>query len=481
MLLAPWTRSATVCHLGRYYQTSARQAQLAKPLSPITDVWSKMNDLLYSDAPTEEAAGQHSPEFGLFFDIDGVIVRGGRVLSHAADAFRLLMDENTGKFWVPTVFVTNAGNCLRQSKAKQLSGWLPLEVDPEQVIMSHSPLKMFKLFLDKHVLVSGQGPVREIATNLGFKKVITIDEMRQAFPTLDKVDHTRRFTAPCAFEKYFPRIEAVILFGEPVRWESNLQMILDVLVTNGRPHEAPAEIPYPHIPVLACNIDLMWMCEAPMPRFGHGCFLHCLESLYSKITGHDLRYTALVGKPSEITYHHSEHVLQEEARKLTLPPIKRMYCIGDNPDVDIYGANLFNNMLQKKMEAYHAHEKHRQELQSRGLTPNPSPPPVTTNHWNGDGYLPDDHVTQPRLEGNHIGLESCESILVCTGVYSASRDYVSQNSTREMLLHHNHRDFIMDQALRKPSVIVHNVYEAVQSIFEKEGLTSHLRNSEGLS
>lgn len=60
---------------------------------------------------------------------------------------------------------------------------------------------------------------------------------------------------------------AVILFGEPVRWESNLQLIIDVLVTNGRPYEAPSEIPYPHIPVLACNIDLMWMCEAPMPRY----------------------------------------------------------------------------------------------------------------------------------------------------------------------------------------------------------------------
>ena len=61
-------------------------------------------------------------------------------------------------------------------------------------------------------------------------------------------------------------VTAVILFGEPVRWESNLQLLVDVLVTNGRPHEAPAEIPYPHLPVLACNIDLMWMCEAPMPR-----------------------------------------------------------------------------------------------------------------------------------------------------------------------------------------------------------------------
>ena len=62
----------------------------------------------------------------------------------------------------------------------------------------------------------------------------------------------------------FPAV--VLLLGEPVRWETNLQIIIDVLVTNGRPSEAPSVIPFPHIPVLACNMDLLWMAEAPMPR-----------------------------------------------------------------------------------------------------------------------------------------------------------------------------------------------------------------------
>ena len=53
-------------------------------------------------------------------------------------------------------------------------------------------------------------------------------------------------------------------------------------------------------PILACNMDLQWMAEAVMPRFGHGAFLVSLENLYKKITGRDLIYTALVGKPSEV-------------------------------------------------------------------------------------------------------------------------------------------------------------------------------------
>merc|ERR1712107_224103 len=148
--------------------------------------------------------------------------------------------------------------------------------------------------------------------------VTTMDELRHAFPALDAVDHKRRRAAPCAFNKYFPRIEAVIMFGEPVRWETSLQLLLDVLMTDGHPSVAPSTIPQPHLPILACNMDLQWMAEAPMPRFGHGAFLLCVENLYKKLTGCDLVYTALIGKPSEITYRHGEHVLQKEAENMGL-------------------------------------------------------------------------------------------------------------------------------------------------------------------
>lgn len=73
----------------------------------------------------------------------------------------------------------------------------------------------------------------------------------------------------CAFD--FPlRLSvrtAIILFGEPIRWETNLQVIVDVLLTNGNPDDAWSSIQYPHIPVLACNMDLLWMAEAKNPRY----------------------------------------------------------------------------------------------------------------------------------------------------------------------------------------------------------------------
>ena len=70
---------------------------------------------------------RRSGRFGFLFDIDGVIVRGKRLLPAAKEAFDLLTDRH-GKFQVPALFVTNAGNTLRQNKAEQLSEWLNIKV-----------------------------------------------------------------------------------------------------------------------------------------------------------------------------------------------------------------------------------------------------------------------------------------------------------------------------------------------------------------
>lgn len=170
---------------------------------------------------------------------------------------------------------------------------------------------------------------------------------------------------------YSTYFSAVVLFGEPIRWETNIQLIVDILLTNGRPGEPVTTLHYPHIPVLACNMDLLWMAEAKSPRsvfkvlfifvnfcidlpirlissdfcfiwncniyiflfpwfrFGHGMFLVCLESAYKKITGCDLEYKALIGKPSVVTYNYAELLVRKQAENLGWKePVQRIYAIG---------------------------------------------------------------------------------------------------------------------------------------------------------
>ncbi|KDR13978.1 haloacid dehalogenase-like hydrolase domain-containing 5 isoform X1 [Zootermopsis nevadensis] len=376
------------------------------------------------------------PAFGLLFDIDGVIVRGKKVLPSALESFKRLVDSE-GRFRIPTVFVTNAGNALRHEKAEQLSCWLEIEVNEEQVVMAHSPLRMFQQYHNKHVLISGQGPIVEIAKNLGFKKIVTIDQMRNAFPLLDAVDHKRRISVPCTFEQYFPRIEAIVLFGEPVRWETSLQLLIDTLMTDGMLAHPVSHLVYPHIPLLACNMDLQWMAEAWMPRFGHGAFLLCLENLYKKVTGHNLIYTALVGKPSEITYHHAHHMVVAQAKNIGIDHcVKRLYAIGDNIYTDVFGANLYDCYLS------------RRNIQGSKR--------IVNKERNIEELLGSDSS-----EWDHVA-ESCSSILVQTGVYS--------EGVQSGMLDHSPRDFLpVEEKLRAPKFTVENVSNAIDLIFHKEG------------
>lgn len=46
------------------------------------------------------------------------------------------------------------------------------------------------------------------------------------------------------------------------------------------------------------------------------------------MSGHELKYTALLGKPSTLTYYHAEHVLQLQAREMGYGGINTMYCVG---------------------------------------------------------------------------------------------------------------------------------------------------------
>ena len=59
-----------------------------------------------------------------------------------------------------------------------------------------------------------------------------------------------------------------------------------------------------------------------------GFLLTRLINVLQKISGRELKYTALVGKPSELTYHHADHLLHEQAISMGLDGVKTLYCIG---------------------------------------------------------------------------------------------------------------------------------------------------------
>lgn len=439
-------------------------AEFLQRFSVLKRGWGLLKSGKRSTLSTSRKYSNSYNSFGLLFDIDGVLVRGRTPIPAAKQCFRNLVDRN-GKYKVPVVFVTNAGNCMRQAKAEQLSHLLEVEVSADQVMLSHSPLRMFSQFHNMCVLVSGQGPVVEVAHNLGFQNVVTVDMLREAYPLLDVVDHNRRPKDDVPSTKSLPPIDAVILFGEPIRWETNLQLITDVLLTNGNPGSTATSLKYPHIPVLACNMDLLWMAEAKNPRFGHGMFLVCLESLFKKITGCELKYEALIGKPSVVTYNYAELLIRQQAESLGwTTPVERLYAIGDNPMADIYGANLYNRYL-------HAIHRAKAQMQAEGGGGGGKPQGETLKDSQGMTSAELGGVSGVYGVGETLP-ESCCSILVCTGVYSRDQQELPpdpHHTVTEQRIFHGHRDFRFDPALTQPSFVVQDVREAVELVFQQEG------------
>ncbi|KAM3622058.1 uncharacterized protein V6R79_019889 [Siganus canaliculatus] len=382
-----------------------------------------------------------SRQAGVLFDVDGVLLRGGSVIPAARRAFRKLLDKNNN-FLFPVVFVTNAGSCQRHHKAQQLSRLLEVQIEPEQVVLSHSPLRMLKNFHDKCVLVSGQGPVMDIANTLGFQKVVSIEQLREHYPLLDMVEHNKRPTLSSSLLQTLPKIEAIILFGEPIRWETNLQLLIDVLLTNGSPGHVYDPKLSTQMPVLACNMDLLWMAEAPSPRFGHGMFLLCLESVYKKLTGQELQYEALLGKPSLLTYQYAEHLLRQQNHNHKLTTI---YAVGDNLMTDVYGANLYNRYLA---------QQHSAVMPKAKLVAQGSRTQVTIE-------VSEEELTPAAAH--------CRSILVCTGVYSPHSPLPSNqsNSVTETVFH-GHRDLVLEPDLVEPSHVVEDVEAAVDLLLRRE-------------
>ena len=134
------------------------------------------------------------------------------------------------------------------------------------------------------------------------------------------------------------------------------------------------------------------------------------------------------------------------------------HCFSDNPESDIYGANLYKRSLKKRLQARKSAVKPLVKQKAR----QPGGSVVTALADDSDDDIVD-------MEIPEVYAERCESILVCTGVYHTSHDYVSYGRSR--VSNHNHRDFVLDPLLTEPDYIAPNVLDAVKLVFQKEKYT----------
>lgn len=339
------------------------------------------------------------------FDIDGVLLRGSTVLTQGKRALSLLLNNNNhNRTWrFPVAFLTNGGGMTEECKAKQLSSYLNAPINANMVILGHTPYKTTQFLPDdvksSPCLVIGRGQhIRSIAEGYGFQDVITTDQLAaslnpSALPFLSHHHHHQRqenengrdnkaylvqFSSSSSLSTTESPIRSVVVFNDPEQWYMDLQLIIDVITTDGTmttmklpssmksttnndKHHHPKN--QEQVKVYFAHEDMLWANDHPVPRFGQGAFATCVQALYEKVTGTSLQ-CKFFGKPNVEPYILAEYSLLHQAHTLgcidndsndnrplsssssstssssSLSSVfSHIYAIGDNCDSDIKGAN----------------------------------------------------------------------------------------------------------------------------------------------
>ncbi|KAJ3288842.1 hypothetical protein HK104_007922, partial [Borealophlyctis nickersoniae] len=227
------------------------------------------------------------------------------------------------------------GGVTEEYKAKELGQFLNAEVQPIQVVLSHSPMKALTAkYRDSGVLILGQDACKDVALSYGFRKPVTADEVMLWNPSMWPFRDLPLDTKPGLLNFDEEPIKAIFMFHDSRDWGRDLQLCSDILrsrdgflgtVTERRDKQS--------VPIYFSNSDFLWSNDYPVNRYAQGAFRMALEHLYKQLTGLDLQYTKY-GKPEHATYRFALQSLEEHAESLwpnVHPMDRRVYAVGDNP------------------------------------------------------------------------------------------------------------------------------------------------------
>ncbi|ETV88198.1 TIGR01456 family HAD hydrolase [Aphanomyces astaci] len=271
-------------------------------------------------------------QFGVVFDVDGVLLRGKTPIPGAADVLQHLHDTKT-----PYAIMTNGGGVTEVKKAEQLSDILKFEIPSTQLCLSHTPMReLASTYENDMVLAVGKScdKTREVMEHYGFRNVVTASDLHSHFPasypdiSVSKVPHHGKFDAN--------DFRAVFVLMDPIYWGREIQIIMDVLTSHEGKYGTLADNDQ-HVNLYSACSDFQYVGEHHLPRFGAGAFRAVLEDLYMRTTGTKLRQT-LFGKPEPTSFEFAEKLLRHQ---LTAEDerLAAIYMVGDNPYTDIQGAN----------------------------------------------------------------------------------------------------------------------------------------------
>ena len=258
--------------------------------------------------------------FGIAFDVDGVLLRGSRVLSGAVEALQTVQQRE-----IPHLVVTNGGGDTEADFADRLHQLGLPRVAPEQVVLAHTPVKRLTELRDELVVVFGRKQPVRAAQAYGFRLAVTPEQ----YCTVHNLFPFESYTEPLS-EELRKAIAtrpaaAALVFTDPIVWGRDIQLIVDL---------AAPEMPVGGLPkrtaplrVVFAQNDFLWSHSFPHPRFGQGAFNLAASVLFNRLYGRELDAEVL-GKPTATTMSYCRQELGEP---------RTAYMVGDNQHSDILG------------------------------------------------------------------------------------------------------------------------------------------------
>ncbi|ORY56407.1 HAD-like domain-containing protein [Pseudomassariella vexata] len=322
----------------------------APPLSPS-----------HSAAPSTPPSGAVSPpelttardgdlvadSFAFAFDIDGVLIRGGRPIPEAIEAMKVLNGENEYGIKIPYIFLTNGGGKSEAERCGDLSRQLEINISPAQFICGHTPMSEMATKYGTVLVVGGEGEkCRQVAESYGFTDVVTPGDI---IKNNSATTPFRKLTAEelaNSKERDFSNvtIEAVFVFADSRDWAGDLQIILDIAMSKGGRVGTRSETFEEGPPIYFSHSDVLWSAAHDDPRLGMGALRGIVEYTFKEITKGKTLTTHAFGKPQIGTFEFATRLLKrwrKNAHNLDSPP-ETVYFVGDTPESDIRGTNDFN-------------------------------------------------------------------------------------------------------------------------------------------
>ncbi|KAG9229030.1 HAD-like domain-containing protein [Amylocarpus encephaloides] len=294
-----------------------------------------------ADLPTADT-------FAFAFDIDGVLIRGGRPIPEAIEAMKMLNGENEYGMKVPYIFLTNGGGKTEAERCIDLSRQLDIEVSPAQFICGHTPMREMVEAYGTVLVVGGEGEkCRQVAEGYGFRDVITPGDIIKdnadttPFRKLTKEEHSNSKKRNFGEVK----IEAIFVFADSRDWAGDIQIILDLAMSKGGFIGTLSETFDEGPPIYFSHNDIVWSAAHDNVRLGMGALRKMIEMLFKDVTKGKELDTIAFGKPQIGTFEFATRLLQQwrkDEHRCNAPP-DTVYFVGDTPESDIRGTNQFND------------------------------------------------------------------------------------------------------------------------------------------